>query len=150
MRSTPGGLPGRIHGTKGRLEHKYEEAVSLAADTSAPGAVKGEGIYLRSILPQTRLPDRACPGNRRPWGGDPLMLGDLLGPPRPDRHLRAADYRAGAYSMLVGAAANRCFETGQVVKIADLVQRLNYPDYPRAQPSKTSLPMPPKVSRPTT
>jgi len=140
-----------FNGTKGRLEHKYEEAVSLAADTSAPGAVKGEGIYLR-VYPFRKPAYQIAParGTGGHGGGDPLMLGDLLGPPRPDRHLRAADYRAGAYSMLVGAAANRCFETGQVVKIADLVQRLNYPDYPRAQPSTTSLPMPPKVSRPIT
>jgi hypothetical protein len=42
-------------------------------------------------------------------------------------------------------AANRCFETGQTVRIADLVHGLTAPDYPR-MPSRTApLPMPAKV-----
>jgi predicted dehydrogenase len=137
-----------FNGTKGRLEHKHEEAVSLAADTSGPGAVKGEGIYLK-VYPMRKPAYQITPahGTGGHGGGDPLMLADLLGPKQPDKTLRAADYRAGAYSMLIGAAANRCFETGQVVRIADLVRNLKVPDYPRVG-GKASPLMPPKTRRP--
>jgi hypothetical protein len=72
------------------------------------------------------------------------MLADLFSPSRaPDPALRAADERSGAYSILVGVAANRAFATGQTVRIADLAGTIAAPDYPRV-PSRTApLPMPP-------
>ncbi len=36
-----------FNGTKGRLEHKVEERVSLFGDGAAHGAVKADGTYLR-------------------------------------------------------------------------------------------------------
>ncbi|MBT5187385.1 MAG: gfo/Idh/MocA family oxidoreductase, partial [Kordiimonadaceae bacterium] len=61
-----------------------------------------------------------------------------------DQHLTAADYRGGAYSILTGIAANESMKTGQVIKVADLVKDIGYPDY-SAQPSRTGpLPMPKK------
>ncbi len=32
--------------------------------------------------------------------------------------MRASDERSGAYSMLIGAAANQCFKTGQAVPVS--------------------------------
>ena len=71
------------------------------------------------------------------------MLDDLfLSEKKADKYLRAADHCAGAYSILVGAAANRSFISGETVKIADLVPGIPLPDYP-AMPSPTDpLPMP--------
>jgi hypothetical protein len=58
---------------------------------------------------------------------------------------RAADERGGAYSILVGVAANRCFATGETVRIADLVPGISSPDY-APMPARTApVPMPVKV-----
>ena len=74
------------------------------------------------------------------------MLSDLFSPaPAADPLLRAADERSGAYSILVGVAANRCFETGQTVRIADLVHPISSPDYPRMPARTAPVPMPVKV-----
>ena len=133
-----------FNGTKGRLEHKAEESVYLTADGSVPGALKAEGTYIR-VYP-LREPGYAVDlwkGEGGHGGGDSLMLDDIFGPEmKPDKYLRNADHRAGAYGCLVGAAVNRSLEAGLAVKIADLVPGLESPDYP-PMPSRTGpLPMP--------
>ncbi len=134
-----------FNGTKGRLEHKMEEQAYLFGDGSVPGAVKPEGTYIR-IYP---LRDPAYQvdvwkGEGGHGGGDDVMLNDVFNPNRQaDKYLRAADQRAGAYSMLVGAAANQCFNTGQAVKIAELVPGIGMPDYP-VMPENDPVPMPKK------
>jgi predicted dehydrogenase len=135
-----------FNGTKGRIEHKMEEQVSTSGDGSVPGAVKPEGTYIRIY------PLREPAYEVKPWsgegghgGGDDVMLKELFSPERiTDKYLRAADQRAGAYSMLVGAAANKCFTTGQPVKIADLVTNIGKPDYPKMPDHTGPVPMPPK------
>jgi hypothetical protein len=63
-------------------------------------------------------------------GGDGLLLDDLfLHERKADRYLRAADQRAGAWSILTGIAANRSIESGQAVQIQGLVAGLSRPDY---------------------
>jgi len=70
------------------------------------------------------------------------MLKELFSPEKvADKYLRAADQRAGAYSTLVGVAANRCFTTGQPVKIADLVSNIGAPEYPRMPSHTGPVPM---------
>ena len=62
---------------------------------------------------------------------DQLLLQDLFGAePRDDPYIHAADYRAGAYSILTGVAANRSMATNQLVYIDDLVTGLEMPDFP--------------------
>ena len=58
------------------------------------------------------------------------MLKDLFGKPQKDPLLRAADYTQGAYSILVGAAANKSIETDSVIKINQLVSGLSAPKFP--------------------
>ena len=136
-----------FNGTKGRLEHKAEEAVYLSGDGTVQGAIKGEGTYVRIY------PLRGPAYSAEVWtgvgghgGGDSVMLGELFGADvKPDKYLRAADQRAGAYSMLIGAAANRAFATGQPVKIADLVHDVGYPDYPAMPTHQDRVPMPPRA-----
>ncbi len=136
-----------FNGTRGRLEHKAEEAISISGDGSVPGAIKGDGTYIR-IFPLRRpaYQVEVWKAEGGHGGGDDIMLRDLFAPTRePDKYMRTADQRSGAYSALIGIAANQCFTTGQTVKIADLVKGLGYPDYP-AMPSQTGpIPMPPKV-----
>ena len=73
------------------------------------------------------------------------MLADIFGPkPAPDPLLRAADERSGAYSILVGAAANIAMAGNKPVRIAELVKNLDYPTYPKMPGRTAPLGMPPK------
>ena len=137
-----------FNGTKGRIEHKMEEKVTLAGDGSVPGAVKAEGTYIR-IYP-LRAPAYEVPlwpaGEGGHAGGDKLMLDDLFLPEkRADKYLRASDQRAGAYSILTGIAANHSFSSGDAVKIADLVPRIPLPDFPPMPTRDAKVPMPPRA-----
>jgi predicted dehydrogenase len=135
-----------FNGTKGRLEHKMEEQVSTSGDGSVPGAIKGEGTYIRVFpLRQPAYEVKVWTGEGGHGGGDDVMLKELFSPEKvADKYLRAADQRAGAYSTLVGVAANRCFTTGQPVKIADLVSNIGAPVYPRMPAHTGPVPMPRK------
>jgi len=136
-----------FNGTKGRLEHKIEEQVYISGDGTVQGAIKGDGAYIR-IFP-LRGPAYEVgvqEGRGGHGGGDAAMLGDIFLPEKqPDKYLRAADQRAGAYSILTGVAANRCFATGQPVQIASLVQNIGYPDYPPMPTHDGPVPMPKKT-----
>ena len=120
-----GGLRVAFNGTKGRLEHKVVEASAAFGSANIPGAVKDYDISVRVQplrKPAYAVEPRAGKGSH--GGGDVVMLADLFSPtPGADPLLRAADERSGAYSILVGVAANRCFTTGETVRIADLVAR---------------------------
>lgn len=135
-----------FNGTKGRLEHSIVEQVYVnAADSDdAQGAIAADGV--RTVV----IPLRGSPRRLEAWtgtgshgGGDKLMLDDMFLPnPPADKYLRAADERAGANSILIGAAANRCFATGGPVDVTKLVTGLGRPDY-APMPSRTApLPMP--------
>ena len=64
-------------------------------------------------------------------GGDDPLMADFFVPERPDDPLlRAADHRAGAWSILVGVAANTSIETGEGVLIENLVSGLEKSDWP--------------------
>ena len=54
-------------------------------------------------------------------GGDPILLQDLFGDPTEDEFNRAASHVDGATSILTGIAGNKSLETGQAVKVDDLV-----------------------------
>ena len=130
-----------FNGTKGRIEHQVVEAAFVAG---ASRAQEDDKISTRVI------PLRGKPRELEPWtgagghgGGDAVMLADIFEPGAPkDPMLRAADERGGAASILIGVVANRCFETGQPVKIADLVTGLDWPDYPAMPTRKDKVPMP--------
>ncbi|MBC8094246.1 MAG: Gfo/Idh/MocA family oxidoreductase [Akkermansiaceae bacterium] len=136
-----------FNGTKGRIEHKVEEKISINGDGSVPGAIKGEGTYIR-IFPMRAPAYRVSiwTGEGAHGGGDQVMLDDLFLPEKSaDKYLRASDQRGGAYSILTGIAANHSIKTGEAVEIAKLVPGLKLPDYP-AMPSHTMpVPMPPKA-----
>lgn len=135
-----------FNGTKGRLEHKAEESVYISNDGSVPGALRPDGTYIRIYpLRQPGYSVDVWSGEGGHGGGDDVMLEDIFGgEPKPDKYLRNADHRSGAYGCLIGIAANIGFETGQTVKIADLAGDPGYPDYP-AMPRRTDpMPMPGK------
>jgi predicted dehydrogenase len=139
-----------FNGTTGRLEHSMQEKVYVFGDGNTPGAVAKEGTQIR-IYP-LRAPAYEVAlwpsGTGGHAGGDKVMLDDLFLPEKPaDKYLRAADQRAGAYSILTGIAANHAFRTGKPVNIADLVADIGMPDYPVMPTHEQPVPMPPRLKR---
>ncbi|WP_415909326.1 Gfo/Idh/MocA family protein [Oleiharenicola sp. Vm1] len=134
-----------FNGTLGRLEHSNVESVYVGAPDSPAGSLAPGAIKTRLI------PLRGSARDVDPWtgtgghgGGDKVMLDDLFLPnPPADKYLRAADERAGAQSMLIGASANLCFKTGQPVAVQKLVNGLGRPVYAPMPPRTGPLPMPP-------
>ncbi len=121
-----------FNGSRGRLEHKCEEQVYISGDGTVPGQLKKEGTWIK-IYPLLESPyEVAVWGGEGGHGGaDPLMLQDIFQPPdEPDKFMRRADFRAGAYSILCGIAANYSIESGKLIKIEKLIHDLDLPDYP--------------------
>ncbi|WP_404338230.1 Gfo/Idh/MocA family protein [Sphingomonas sp. MMS12-HWE2-04] len=135
-----------FNGTRGRLEHSVVEKALVAGATNDLG---GDQITTRII------PMRGPPRDIEPWtgagghgGGDGVMLADIFDPAAPrDKLMRAADERGGAASCLIGIAADRCFETGQPVRIADLVTGLERPVLPKMPGHGARVPMPERVKQ---
>jgi predicted dehydrogenase len=135
-----------FNGTLGRLEHTIVEAVYVNGTDTVQGGIKEGGVTTK-VFP-LRGPVRTL----EPWtgegdhgGGDAVMLDEIFLPSPPaDKYLRASDQRGGAASILVGIAADRCFETGQPAKIADLVNGFEKPDYAPMPQRSGPLPMPAK------
>jgi predicted dehydrogenase len=130
-----------FNGTKGRIEHSIVES---------GGAAGAAAVQSKSNMVTTRvIPLRGATRDIEPWtgtgghgGGDDTMLEEIFGTAPADKYKRVSDERAGAYSALVGIAANRCFETGQPVRIADLVTGLTPPERAPMPGRSTPLPMP--------
>ena len=133
-----------FNGTQGRLEHICQESVYVSGDGTVPGELLSEGTQIK-IFPHYQNGYEVAVWNAEGGhgGGDPILLDDLFNPQAPaDKYLRAADSRAGAWSILTGIAANHSMARGQMIQIKDLVQGLAEPDYP-PMPSPTSpLPRP--------
>ena len=54
-------------------------------------------------------------------GGDVNLLGHLFGGVSEDPLGHAADFRAGANSIIVGIAANASMQTGRLIRVDDLI-----------------------------
>ncbi len=138
-----------FNGTKGRIEHSAVESVYVSGTDTVQGGIMPKGI--KTIV----IPIRGSAREIEPWsgtgghgGGDQVLLDDLFLPNPPvDKYLRAADERAGAASILIGVAANKCFETGEKVVVADLVKGLKKPDYAPMPPKDAPVPMPDRRNR---
>ncbi|KQV90340.1 oxidoreductase [Massilia sp. Root351] len=136
-----------FNGTKGRIEHRIVESAGVAGASE---------IQSKSNNVQTRvIPLRGNAREIEPWtgtgghgGGDDAMLKEIFGDAPADKYKRVSDERAGAYSILVGVAANRCFETGATVRIADMVTGLTPPDRAPMPDRSAPLPMPARVKMP--
>ncbi len=135
-----------FNGAKGRLEHKIEETVYVAGDGRVQGGTRAGGEYTKIF------PIRGASYDVQVWkgegghgGGDVLMLKDIFNPVKtPDKYLRCADQRAGAYSLLTGVAANLSMASGREVRIDDLVEGIGMPDYPVMPSHADAVPMPDK------
>lgn len=135
-----------FNGTLGRIEHSIVEQVYISGADMVQGGTAHNGVTTRLI------PLRGAAQNIEPrtgtgghGGGDSVMLDALFLPnPPADPLIRVSDERGGAYSILIGVAANKCMKTGQPVKIADLVTGLTPPNLPPMPSRDAALPMPPR------
>ena len=121
-----------FNGTKGRLEHQMMESTYISGDGRVPGATIEDSTYIR-VYPhfETKYDVELRSGKGGHGGGDHPLMEDIFSPnPPEDPLMRGADYRAGAYSILTGAAANISFKTGDPVRIDSLVRDVPEPDYP--------------------
>jgi predicted dehydrogenase len=120
-----------FNGSKGRLEHICQETSYTSGDGSTPGELIPEGTRIK-IHPhfQAAYEVEIDPGSGSHGGADPILMADIFGINRPtDPHLRIADQRAGAWSVLTGIAANQSIENRKPVYIKSLVRGLAMPDY---------------------
>ena len=135
-----------FNGTKGRLEHSIVEQIYVSGTNTVQGGIEEDGVRTRVI------PLRGEARDIKPWtgegghgGGDQVMLDDIFLPDPPaDKYVRNSDERGGAASILIGIAANRCFTTGQPVKVDELVTGFARPDYPPMPTHEGPVPMPPR------
>jgi len=134
-----------FNGTKGRLEHQLMEQGTTAG-------VALTQADMQEVVRTRIIPMRQAPREIQPWtgvgehaGGDNVMLKEVFGTAEPDKYLRASDERSGAYSCLIGIAANRCFENKQLVRIADLVTGLTPPQLPPMPTHTMPVPMPMRI-----
>ncbi len=120
-----------FNGTKGRLEHVMQERVYISGDGSVPGEIVPDGTIIQvfpHFQPGYKVDVWQTEGGH--GGGDPLMLEALFAPGGvQDHYRRAADQRAGAWSILTGVAANRSMASGAPVHVRELISGLDMPDY---------------------
>jgi predicted dehydrogenase len=130
------GLRVAINGTRGRAELEVIETTAWLKGQNGhaahdPAASTGAFRHARiRVFPMFddgyEVP---IPGSEGGHGGaDPVLLEQLFSPaPPPDPYQRAASHIDGAASILTGIAANRSMETGQMIRLDDL---LVLPDKP--------------------
>ena len=112
-----------FNGTKGRLELDEREKSYVSAGVGALGVSAAESQKI-TVCPHWEKPyDVAIPKPEGGHGGgDLLLLDDLFSLEKsPDPHGCRAGHLDGARSILTGIAANLSFETGQPVRVDDLV-----------------------------
>ncbi|MFC1735792.1 Gfo/Idh/MocA family protein, partial [Candidatus Hydrogenedentota bacterium] len=139
-----------FNGSRGRLEHKCEEAVYVNADGTIPGALKKDGTWIR-IFPHWKpaYEMELWTGEGGHGGGDLPLLKDVLTPnPPEDKYKRAADQCAGAWSIVTGIAANISMAEGRVVNVVEFGLDLAMPDYPEMPGNDVPLPLKSKDAGP--
>ncbi len=121
-----------FNGTKGRLEHICQETSYINGDGTVQGVLKPEGTSIK-VFPHFQTPYSIEPytGTGGHGGGDSVMLNDIFGTPAADSLKRAANYVQGAYSILVGIAANESIAMGKYVNVERLVTGLPEHGYPK-------------------
>ena len=118
-----------FNGTAGRLEHEVRESSYASGDGRVQGAALGASIR---VFPHFDAPYDVAPATASGGhgGGDALLLDHLFKPgaAADDSLRRRADQRAGAWSILLGIAANASIAEARTVSIEELVDDLPLPD----------------------
>lgn len=112
-----------LNGTKGRMQVSVVENtyINAGGDSKQEGTVKGRTITIFPLFGEPYdVPIEKAEGAHA--GADPVLLEDLFGNPKEDKFKRAASYKDGAMSILIGIAANKSIASGLPVRIKDLVE----------------------------
>ena len=117
------GLEVTFIGTRGELTHRHTEVHGIFGGKRPPGEHESMAttLHLAGEAPRAvEIPE----GSGDHGGADPVMLEDLFAPDRagPDRHNRASDQRAGAWSILTDIAADRAAQSGVATDIGALIR----------------------------
>jgi predicted dehydrogenase len=121
-----------FNGTRGRLEFQVQEKPYVSgseSDHNTPEIRDSKDYQVEEPVRILVRPHWGKPvevpvdetGEGGHGGGDVRLLSDIFVGDQEDPLKRSADHRAGAASILTGIAANRSFETRQVVYVRDLV-----------------------------
>ena len=127
-------------GLRGRAELLNVERRAVNADGSLIQPVPAEynAIVVQPHFARPyrlRLPD----ADGTHGGGDKVMLRHLLRDASNDQYGHVADDRAGAWSAMVGIAANASMACGMPVELAALVPDVPHPDYAPAPFGPTEI-----------
>ena len=116
-------------GTRGRLELLNVERSHVQPDGRLVRPALEETNRVRVQPHFGRTYELALPkATGLHGGGDKVMLGRLFGPVSNDEYGHVADDRAGAWSAMVGIAANESLRSGSAVVLRDLVDGVESPD----------------------
>ncbi|OAS87954.1 MULTISPECIES: Gfo/Idh/MocA family oxidoreductase [Metabacillus] len=112
-----------INGTKGRIEVRIREQsyINSGGSKDDEGKVKEKSIMVMPMFGQPYEVD-VVEGKGGHGGGDPILLQDIFGTPVEDEFKRAASHVDGAMSILTGIAGNISLNTGQAVKVDELIK----------------------------
>lgn len=112
-----------FNGTKGRIEHFACENTYINGDGQVPGELTKDNVSITLIPEFSQAQEiEVQTGEGGHGGGDPILLADVFDPNAPaDPLRRKAGQKDGAYSILIGVAASKSIDTGQAVKISQLL-----------------------------
>ena len=113
----------QINGTKGRLEYHSVERpyINAGGEKKDEGALKYSSIRVYPMFGDP-YDVEVKTGEGGHGGGDPVLLDDVFldNPPYDEFH-RAADFRDGVKSILVGIAGNKSIASGLPVQVDSLI-----------------------------
>ncbi|KKI92508.1 dehydrogenase [Bacillus sp. SA1-12] len=112
-----------FNGTKGRIEVRIREQsyINSGGSKEDEGKVKEKSIMVMPMFGQPYEVE-VVEGKGGHGGGDPILLQDIFGIPVEDKFKRAASHVDGAMSILTGIAGNISLNTGQAVKVDELIK----------------------------
>lgn len=112
-----------FNGTKGRLDARIIEKsyVNSGGEKSDEGKLDEMTLTVRPMFEKPYEVEVET-GEGGHGGGDPILLNDLFGTPVDDEFNRAATHVDGARSILTGIAGNLSLQTGNAVKVDELIK----------------------------
>ncbi len=112
-----------FNGTKGRIEVRIREQsyINSGGSKDEEGKVQEKSIMVMPMFGQPYEVE-VLEGKGGHGGGDPILLQDIFGTPVKDEFNRAATHVDGAMSILTGIAGNISLNTGQPVKVDELIK----------------------------
>ena len=122
-----------FHGERGVLTLETVERPYLGEDGRLvrPAPAETSSVVLQPLFgkPMSLVVPK---GEGDHGGGDQVILANLFRDTGPDPFGRAADERGGAWSALVGIAANASIVSGEEIRLGDLASDIPRPDIPDA------------------